>query len=141
MREHEEHTAFGRRFAITIEGPDGDRRFSATVQETSTGRLLTRTPIRGRSLDDARDRALQVIQNLAGIERIQEEILVVAREVAPGATVDLTEDAHAIRAGLSGPWALDAPFAVSRDELEEGLDVGSLRQRIREHFQLHLRSA
>ncbi|MGH9201342.1 MAG: hypothetical protein ACRD2A_08910, partial [Vicinamibacterales bacterium] len=90
---------------------------------------------------DARDRALQVIQNLVGIERIQEEILVVAREIAPGATVDLTEDAHAIRAELSGPWVLDAPFAVSRDELEEGLDVGSLRQRIREHFQLHLRSA
>jgi hypothetical protein len=124
---------------MTIEGPDGDRRFNAYIKESRTGRLLTRNPVRGRSVDDVRDRALQVMLNLIGIERIQEEVLAVAAEVAPGTSVDLTEDALTIRASLTGSWQLDVPFTVSRDELEEGLDVESLRMRILEHFQAHLR--
>ncbi|MBI2200396.1 MAG: hypothetical protein HYU43_00455, partial [Armatimonadetes bacterium] len=103
------------------------------------GRMLTRNPVRGRSADDVRDRMQQVIHNLVGIERIQEEVLAVAAELAPGASVDLTEDAQAIRAELRGPWKLGVPFAVPRDELEEGLNVESLRPRIREHFRSHLR--
>lgn len=135
----EEIVLHGRRFLLTIEGPDSARRFSANVQEISTGRMLTRNPVRGRSADDVRDRALQVMHNLLGIERIQEEVTAVAAELAPGASVDLTEDANAIHADVSGPWMLDVTFAVPRDELEEGLDIGGLRSRIREHFQSHLR--
>jgi hypothetical protein len=137
----EEHTVFGRTCSVTIEGPDGDRRFNAYVKEVASGRLLTRNPVRGRSVDDVRDRALQVLHNLLGIERIQEEVLAVAAEVAPGASVDLTEDAQAIRAALTGPWEFDVPFAVSRDELEDGLDIESLRLRILDHFHSHLREA
>ncbi|MGH2396954.1 MAG: hypothetical protein ACRDFW_08200 [bacterium] len=124
---------------MTIEGPDGDRRFNAYIKESRTGRLLTRNPVRGRSVDDVRDRALQVMLNLIGIERIQEEVLAVAAEVAPGTSVDLTEDALTIRASLTGSWQFDVPFTVSRDELEEGLDIESLRLRILEHFHSHLR--
>lgn len=137
----EEHTVLGREFSVTIEGPDGNRRFNAYVRESATGRLLTRNPVRGRSVDDVRDRALQVMRNLLGIERIQEEVLAVVAEVAPGASVDLTEDAQTIRASLTGSWQLDVPFTVSRDELEEGLDIGSLRLRILDHFHSHLREA
>ena len=135
----EEHTVFGRLYSMTIEGPDGDRRFNAYVKESRTGRLLTRNPVRGRSVDDVRDRALEVMHNLLGIERIQEEVLAIAAEVAPGASVELTEDAQTIRASLTGSWELDVPFTMSRDELEEGLDVESLRLRILEHFHAHLR--
>lgn len=137
----EEIVLHGRRFLLTIEGPDSARRFSAYVQEITTGRMLTRNPVRGRSADDVRDRTLQVMHNLLGIERIQEEVLAVAKELAPGASVNLAEDAQTIRAELSGPWVLDVPFAVGRNELEEGLDVGSLRPRIRAHFHSHLRPA
>jgi len=135
----EEHTVLGRTCSVTIEGPDGDRRFNAYVKETASGRMLTRNPVRGRSVDDVRDRALEVMHNLLGIERIQEEVLAIAAEVAPGASVELTEDAQTIRASLTGSWELDVPFTVSRDELEEGLDVESLRLRILEHFHSHLR--
>ncbi|MGH2360125.1 MAG: hypothetical protein ACRDGM_06230 [bacterium] len=135
----EEHTVLGRKFSVTIEGPDGDRRFNAYVKETASGRMLTRNPVRGRSVDDVRDRALEVMHNLLGIERIQEEVLAIAAEVAPGASVELTEDAHTIRASLTGSWELDVPFTVSRDEVEEGLDIESLRLRILEHFHSHLR--
>lgn len=137
----EELTVYGRTCSVTIEGPDGDRRFNAYVRESATGRLLTRNPVRGRSVDDVRDRALQVMHNLFGIERIQEEVLAVAAEIAPGASVDLTEDAQTIRAVLRGPWELDVPFAVPRDELEEELDIESLRLRILDHFHSHLREA
>lgn len=137
----EEHTVLGRKFSVSIEGPDSLRRFNASVKEITTGRTLTRTPVRGRSVDDARDRALQVMHNLLGIERIQEEVIAVAAELAPGASVELTEDARAIRAELRGPWMLDTPFVVPRDELEEGPDFESLRRRIRAHFQSHLRSS
>lgn len=136
----EEVELFGRRFLLAIEGPDADRRFNATIRERSTGRLLTRNPVRGRSAGDARDRALEVMHNLLGIERLQEVILAVAREVAPGAAVDLTEDAQSIRADLTGPWALAVPFALPREEVyEPDFDPDLMRGRVRDHFAAHLR--
>lgn len=136
----EEVEIFGRRLLLAIEGPDEERRFSATIQDVSTGRLLTRNPVRGRSADDARDRALEVMHNLLGIERLQEVILAVAREVAPGASVELTEDAQAVRADLAGGWVLAVPFALPREEVyEPDFDPGLMRERVRDHFAAHLR--
>ncbi|MGH2398851.1 MAG: hypothetical protein ACRDF6_03320 [bacterium] len=136
----EEIGVFGRRFEVTIDGPDADRRYAATIRDASSGRLLTRNPVRGRSPDDARDRALEVMHNLVSIERLQEAIVAVARELAPGAEVDLTEDAHAIRADLSGAWELAVPFALLRDEVyDPEFDPDAAREQIRAHFAAHLR--
>jgi hypothetical protein len=136
----EEIVVFGRRFIVTVDGPDADRRYGATIREIGTARLLTRNPVRGRSPDDVRDRALEVIHNLLGIERLQEAIVAVARELAPGAEVDLTEDAHAIRADLSGAWELAIPFALPRDEVyDPEFDPDGARERVRAHFTAHLR--
>jgi len=136
----EEVVVFGRRFDVRVEGPDADRRFSATIREAGTGRLLTRTPVRGRSADDARERALEVLHTLLGIEGLQEAIVAIARELAPGAAVELTEDAHAICADLSGPWALAVPLALPREEVDDpAFDPEAARARIRAHFQAHLR--
>lgn len=136
----EEVVVFGRRFALEIDGPDADRRFSARIRELGSGRLLTRNPVRGRSPDDARDRALEVMHNLLGVERLQELIVAAAREFAPGAGVELTEDAHAVRADLIGGWELAVPFAVPRDEVyEPEFDPDTLRERIHAHFAAHLR--
>jgi len=138
----EEIVVFGRRFAVAVEGPDADRRFSATIREIATGRVLTRAPVRGRSAADARDRALEVMHNLLGIERLHEIVIEVAREIAPGARVDLTEDAHSIHAGLSGGWELAIPFAIPRDEVyDPAFDPERARELIREHFAAHLRRA
>lgn len=138
----DEVTVFGRRFAIAVVGPDAGRRYNATIREVATGRLLTRSPVRGRSAADARDRALEVMHNMLGIERLQEIIVDVARELAPGAAVELDEDARAIRAGLSGPWTLEASFAIGRDEVyDPDFDPERARALIREHFQRHLRRA
>ena len=136
----EEITLHGRRFTLTIEGPDSTHRYSAYIREISTDQLLTRNPVRGRSASDARDRALEVMYNLLGIERLQSEIIALAAEVAPGATVDLTEDAQAIRAELQGPWHFTEPLAFPRDEVADPqADIDELRAHIRAHFQSFLR--
>jgi hypothetical protein len=133
-------TVYGRRLRVVINGPDSSRRYNAVVTVLDSGRLLTRSPVRGRSPADARDRALEVMYTLLGIERLQEQILAVAAEMAPGATVELTEDAQAIHADLSGGWELTAPLAVARDVVTDpGTDFAVLRAQIEGHFQTHLR--
>ena len=137
----EEVTLFGRRFVLMIEGPDEARRFSAHIQEHATSVPLTRNPVRGRSLQDVRDRALEVMHNLLTMERAQEMILAATAELAPGATVDLTEDAQTIRAELSGAWEFDVPLAIPRDDLyDPDADLEELRERIVAHFREHLKS-
>lgn len=138
----EELTVHGRRFRLAIEGPDAGRRYSAMITDVASGRPLTRSPVRGRSPGDVRDRALEVMHNLLGIERLQEQILAVAAQLAPGAAVALTEDAQAIFAELSGPWRLRAPLAVSRaDVTDPDADLRALRAQIEAHFRAHLRRA
>ena len=133
-------TVHGRRFRVVINGPDSSRRYNAVITVLDSGRLLTRSPVRGRSPADARDRALEVMYTLMGIERLQEQILAVAAEMAPGATVELTEDAQAIRADLSGDWEFTVPLAVARDIVTDpGTDLAALRAQIEGHFQTHLR--
>lgn len=133
-------TVHGRAFRVVINGPDISRRYNAVVTVLDSGRPLTRSPVRGRSPADARDRALEVMYTLLGIERLQEQILAVASEMAPGATVELTEDAQAIRADLSGEWELTASLAVARDRvIDPGTDFAALRAQIEGHFRAHLR--
>lgn len=130
----------GRRFQLTIDGPDAVRRFSAVITEVATGRVLTRNPVRGRSPDDARDRALEVMYNLLGIERFYEQVRAVVARLAPGAAVDLSEDAQALHADVSGAWELGVPLAMARDDVTDpGSDPQVLRARIEAHFQKYLR--
>ena len=132
----------GRRLRLRIEGPDAERRFSAYIDDLGRDRPLTRHPVRGRSAADARDRALEVAHNLLGIERLQELIVGLARELAPGAHVELTEDAHAIGAHLSGSWVLTTPVSIERDDIyDPDFDLGAAEDQIRRHFLTHLRPA
>ena len=136
----EDVIVYGRRFQLTIDGPDAMRRFSAVMIEVATGRVLTRTPVRGRSTADARDRALEVMHNLLGIERFHEQVRAVAARLAPGAAVDLTEDAQMLHAGVSGAWELSVPLVVARDDVTDpDADPQVLRERIEAHFRAHLR--
>jgi len=136
----EDVIVYGRRFQLTIDGPDAMRRFSAVMIEVATGRVLTRTPVRGRSAADARDRALEVMHNLLGIERFHEQVRAVAARLAPGAAVDLTEDAQMLHAGVSGAWELSVPLVVARDDVTDpDADPQVLRERIEAHFRAYLR--
>jgi hypothetical protein len=133
---------FGRRLRLRINGPDADRRFSAFIDDLDHGRPLTRNPVRGRSAADARDRALDVAHNLIGIERLQELVIRVAGELAPGARVELSEDARSISASLTGGWELAVPLLFERDEVyDPEFDPGTLEAEIRSHVATHLRRA
>jgi len=133
---------FGRRLRLRIEGPDADRRYSAYIDDLQRGRALTRTPVRGRSAADARDRALEVAHNLLGIERLQERIVAVTRALAPGAEVELTEDARGVGAELSGAWALAVPLVIDREAVyDPAFDLSAAEELIRAHFTTYLRQA
>ncbi len=138
-RFEEQIIVHGRRFVLIFEGPVDAGRYEVQIREMPSRGLLTRAPVRGRNPDDARDRALEVMHTMLGIERLQDEIIAVAAELAPGTTVELTEDAQAIRAELVGAWRLTVPLAIPRDEVADpALDAGALRTRIRAHFLAHL---
>lgn len=136
----DEVEVFGRRLRLRIAGPDAGRRFSAVIDDIERGRPLTRAPVRGRSAADARDRALEVAHHLVLIERLQEIIAEVAGDLAPGALVELTEDARGIRAGLSGAWELAVPLVIERNDVyDPAFDLSAAEEKIRRHFASHLR--
>jgi hypothetical protein len=138
----DEVEVFGRRLRLRIEGPDADRRFRAVIDDLDSGRTLTRAPVRGRSAADARDRALEVAHNLVLIERLQDIILGVAHDLAPGGVVELTEDARGIGAALSGAWELAVPLIIERaDVYDPEFDLPAAEEKIRRHFAAHLRRA
>ncbi len=134
-------TYYGRQFVLIGEGPVDGGRYEVHIRESPDGRPLTRAPVRGRSPDDAKDKALEVVHTMVGIERLQEAIIAVAAELAPGASVELTEDARAIRADLTGAWQFATPLAVPRDVVADPeLDFEAIRVQIRAHFLAHLRA-
>lgn len=142
-RQASEHIELhGRAFTVTIDGPDDARRYSAHIVEPGTGRTLTKTPVRGRSVDDVVGRAVEVIRNLTVIERLQAEAVAAGRALAPGATVELTEDAAAIRADVVGAWTLDPPLSLPRDQVTDpDADLDAWAAYVRDYFAAYLRPA
>lgn len=140
-RQASEHVELhGRVFTVAIEGPDDAHRYSAQIVEPATGRTLTRSPVRGRSIDDVRGRAVDVIRNLTVIERLQAEAVAAAATLAPGATVELTEDAQAVRADVTGAWTLDPPLSLPRDEITDpDADLDVWAAYVRDYLAAYLR--
>ncbi|HEY3248145.1 MAG TPA: hypothetical protein VGK88_07640 [bacterium] len=129
----------GRTFTVVIDGPDADARYSATIIEAATGRMLTKTPVRGRSEDDVRDRAADVIRTLVTIERLSAIVVAVVGELAPGATVELTEDARALHADVRGGWVLSPPLALPREEITDpDADLDAWAKYIRDYLTAYL---
>ncbi|MGH2349812.1 MAG: hypothetical protein ACRDFT_10170 [bacterium] len=140
MKSTEYVDIHGRSFAVVIDGPDDAARYSATITERSTGRMLTRTPVRGRSVEDARERAADVIRNLTAIERLQAEAVAAITEFAPGAVIELTEDAGAIRADVSGGWRLALPLTLPREDITDpDADLEAWAKYVREFLAAYLR--
>ncbi len=110
------------------------RRGSASAQ-------YLRAPIRGRDVDEARERALEVLQNYVGLDRFRLLVEEVAQEVAPGARVDVVEDARDVVIRLEGRYTLGIPLAVSRDGvLDPEANLGSLRALVQAHLRAHARA-
>jgi hypothetical protein len=138
MRLDERANVLGRGFTLRIEGPRPSGRYQVQVWEgrrTPWKRPYLRAPILGRSPDEARDRALEVLHTYVGLERFRLMVTEVARRAAPGAGVEVGEDAREVTVTLVGPYALDVPLVVSRGEVvDRGADPERLRGLVRAHL-------
>lgn len=135
---------YGRRFVLLIEGPVPHGRYEIRIWEGRRDPLSSqylRAPIRGRDVDEARERALEVLHNYVGLDRFRSLAEEVAGLVAPGAEVEVDEDARDVVIRLAGPYTLAVPLAVSRDDvLDPDADEERLRTIVRTHLQAYARA-
>lgn len=134
---------FGRRFVLLIEGPMAGGRYEIRIWEGRRGprdRQFLRAPIRGRDVDEARERALEVLHNYVGLDRYRLMVEEIAHELAPGSTVEVGEDARDLRVALEGAYRLAVPLIMSRGQvLDPDADPERLREAVRAHVQAHIR--
>ncbi len=119
-REWEESVeAFGAVYCFEFRGPVEDPpRWEVRLRDPE-GALLFPQPVRGRTEDEARWRAEEVLQNWAAIRRLYAAAQRAAGRAAPGAEVVLHERAVEVEVELAGPWALRVPFLVARHEVTD----------------------
>ncbi len=119
-REWEEtFEAFGDVYRFEFRGPvEEPPRWEVRLRDPE-GALLFPQPVRGRTEDEARWRAEEVLQNWAAIRRFHAAAQRAAGRAAPGAEVVLHERAVEIEVELVGPWALRVPFFASRSEVTD----------------------
>jgi hypothetical protein len=134
----------GRHFALWIEGPLASGRYEIRIwsgKRGSMGQQYLRAPIRGRDLDEARERALEVLHNYVGLDRYRLLVEEIATQVAPGAAVRVTEDAREVEIQLEGRYVLQVPLVFPRDQLlDPDLDEARLRTLVQAHLQTHTRA-
>jgi len=132
----------GRRFVLHIEGPATDGRFDIRVWEDRqrpASRPYLRAPIRGRDVEEARERALEVLHNYVGLDQFRLLAEGVAAELAPGARVEIRENAREVVITLGPPYALRSPLAVPRGLiLNPATPEAQLRAVVRTHFEAHV---
>jgi hypothetical protein len=132
----------GRRFVLHIEGPAADGRFDIRVWvggRRPASRPYLRAPIRGRDIEEARERALEVLHNYVGLDQFRLLAEGVAAELAPGARVEIRENAREVIVTLSPPYTLRQALAVPRKAiLGREASEGDLRTVIRKHLEAQI---
>ncbi|MDQ7857392.1 MAG: hypothetical protein QN174_03700 [Armatimonadota bacterium] len=134
----------GHRFVLLIEGPVPPGRYEIRIWQGAWWpwrRPYLRVPIRGRTVDEARERALAVLHHHVGLDRFRRMVEDVARRLAPGAAVELGEDARDVVIRLSGSHTLAVPLAVARDAvLDHSTPVERLRGLVAAHLEAYVRA-
>lgn len=136
--ERDEHVdLYGRRFIFRFTPRPGAQRVEVEILEGSgTGpRTYVRTPVRGRTAADARERAWEVLRNYAGLDRYLATVTRVVQVLAPGCTLAVEEDAQMIRVDLRGPRRLRVPLVLAR---EDALDPERTEEELTSFIRLHL---
>lgn len=144
VRRQETVAVLGRRFVLLVEGPVPPGRYEIRVWEGVRWpwrRPYLRAPIRGRSVAEARERALAVLHAHAALDRFRRMVEDVVRRVAPGAAVDVGEDARAVVIRLSGSHTLAVPLTLAREVvLDHDAPVERLRGVVQAHLEAHARA-
>jgi hypothetical protein len=126
----------GRPFALLVEGPRADGRYEIRIWEGTRrrgARPYLRAPIRGRDVDEARERALEVLHNYVGLDQFRVLAEQLAAELLPGAGVEIRENAREVIVAFGGAAA--HTLAVPREAiLGPGASAADLRARLRRHL-------
>lgn len=142
-RRREAVVVLGRRFTLLIEGPVPPGRYEGRVWDGTIlpwRRPYLRAAIRGREPGEVRERALEVLHTYVGLDRFRRLVETIAARVAPGARVEVGEDARDVIVTLAGRYTLLVPLAVARDDvLDRDADVDGLRRLVRGHLQAYVR--
>lgn len=140
----EEVELYGRRFTFRYTARPEMRRLEVEILEGSgpEARAYVPHPVRGRDAADARERAMTILHNYAGLERYLGLVRRVADALAPGARLEVDEDVAEIRVALVGPRRLRAPLALVReDALDPERTDEELLAFIRAHLEGYLEEA
>jgi len=132
----------GRPFVLRFEGPT-EGRFDVWVWEgkrrRAGARPYLRAPIRGRDIEEARERALEVLHNYVGLDQFRLLAEEVAAELVPGARVEIRENARQVIVTLAPPYALRQALAVPRDAiLGPDASESGLRMTLRKHLEAQI---
>ncbi|MGQ0550249.1 MAG: hypothetical protein ACT4PY_11350 [Armatimonadota bacterium] len=131
----------GRKFVLLVEGPVPPGRYEIRIWEGRRGlgrRPYLKAPIKGRDADEARERALEVLHTYVGLEQFRRLVEKIAAQVAPGSRVEVTERVREVTIALEGPYSLEKPLALPRDEiLDPTTSADRLRSVVRAHLEAH----
>ncbi len=119
-REWEEaYEVFGVVYRFCFRGPVEDPpRWEVAVLDLGGTPVVPR-PVRGRTEDETRWRAEEVLRTWAAVRRLHAAAARAAARAAPGAEVVLKERAEELEVDLAGPWAVGVPFVASREEVTD----------------------
>jgi xanthine/CO dehydrogenase XdhC/CoxF family maturation factor len=137
-REWEEaYEVFGVVYRFCFRGPvEEPPRWEVAVLDLGGVPVVPR-PVRGRTEDETRWRAEEVLRTWAAVRRLHAAAARAAVRTAPGAEVVLNERAEELEVELAGPWVLRAPYLASRDQVT---DPHRTEEEWETSLELHFRS-
>ncbi len=144
MERDEEIELYGRRFTFRFAPREEAKRIEVEILEGTgaAARPYVRAGVRGRTMNDARERAWEVLRRHAGLDRYLGLVARVAGSLAPGSRLDVQEDARLIRVGVTGSRRLRFPLSLDReDALDPERSDEELLAFIRAHLEAYLEPA
>lgn len=110
---------FGMVYRFSFRGPvEEPARWEVAILDPE-GMTVVPRRIRGRTEDEARWRAEEVLHTWASVRRLHAAASRAAARVAPGSEVVVHERAEELEVELVGSWALRVPFLASREQVAD----------------------
>lgn len=110
---------FGTEYRFSFRGPvDKPARWEVAILDPE-GMAVVPRRIRGRTEDEARWRAEEVLHTWVAVRRLHAVASRAAARVAQGSEVVVYERAGELEVELIGSWALRVPFVASREQVAD----------------------